>query len=135
MRRATYDINRLSRGIKVSIDKPQFLFEVDNPRDSFINSSLRYLIRLDLAANKAILDYMMSRNSLTSSLGQLAAGSRSTDFDKMSQLRNTLDLAANTLGAVVYVDDAPILFNEFLNAGKGQGKSIGEILREWEQLH
>ena len=89
----------------------------------------------DPAANKAILDYMMSRNSLTSALGQLAAGSRSTDFDKMSQLRNTLDLAANTLGAVVYVDGTPILFNEFLNAGKGQGKSIGEILREWEQLH
>lgn len=89
----------------------------------------------DPAANKAILDYMMSRNSLASALGELAAGSRSTDFAQMNTLRNTLDLAANTLGAVVYVEGQPILFNEFLETGKGQGKSIGEILREWEQLH
>lgn len=89
----------------------------------------------DPEANKAILDYMMSRNSLAAALGELAAVSRSTDFNQMNTLRNTLDLAANTLGAVVYVDGGPILFNEFLEAGKGQNKSIGEILREWEQLH
>ena len=91
----------------------------------------------DPAANKAILDYMMSRNSLSSALGEFAAGSRSTDFNHMSTLRNALDLAANTLGAVVYVEgsDEPILFAEFLKIGKDQSKSIGEILREWEQLH
>jgi hypothetical protein len=55
----------------------------------------------------------------------------------MNTLRNALDLAANTLGAVVYVEGSadPILFSEFLKVGKGQSKSIGEILREWDQLH
>jgi hypothetical protein len=89
----------------------------------------------EAGANEAILDYMMSRNSLASALGELAAGSRSTDVGQMNTLRNTLDLAATTLGAVVYVDNEPILFAEFLEVGKGQGKSIGQILREWEQLH
>jgi hypothetical protein len=55
----------------------------------------------------------------------------------MNTLRNALDLAANTLGAVVYVEGSadPILFAEFLKTGKDQRKPIGEILREWEQLH